>query len=56
MATFQRQTIQPVATCRQTVEASLATPPPLGSRSLPFGLERDQTIFGGIRLESIERN
>ena len=26
MATFQRQTIQPVATCRQTVEASLATP------------------------------
>jgi hypothetical protein len=26
MATFQRQTIQPVATCRQTVEAYLATP------------------------------
>ena len=26
MATFQRQTIQLVATCRQTVEAYLATP------------------------------
>ena len=27
--------------------------PPLGRRWLPFGIERDQTICGGIRLESI---